>query len=126
MDAVSNASLKILEIGWGRMVVERIGSGKDFKLWPGGGRPWDWSEFGTGHSRGIQVEDVKELIAHGARVIVLTRGMLLRLRVPDKTIHFLEKNDIEVIVASTKQGVKMYNEHVEKNIPVGGLFHCTC
>lgn len=126
MDTQPNASPRILSFGWGKMEVEQLGWGKDFKLWPGGGRPWDWSEFGTGHSRGIQVEDVKELISHGARVIVLTRGVLLRLRVPDKTMNFIEKNNVEVVVASTKQGVKIYNEYVGKQVPVAGLFHSTC
>lgn len=28
----------------GHMEVEGIGEGKDFKLYPGGGREWDWSE----------------------------------------------------------------------------------
>jgi len=121
-----NASPKILSSQWGKMEVEQLGSGRDFKLWPGGGREWDWGESGTGHARGIQVDDVKEIISHGAKVIILTRGVLMRLKVPDKTLHFAENNDVEVIVTSTKKGVKLYNEYVEKNIPVGGLFHSTC
>ena len=32
------ASPRIRELSWGRMVVEDVGPGKDFKLWPGGGR----------------------------------------------------------------------------------------
>lgn len=126
MDTEGNTSPLILSLSWGHMEVERLGRGKDFKLWPGGGRPWDWSEFGTGHSRGIQVDDVKELIAHDPKVIILTRGMMLRLRVPDRIRHFIEKNNVEVIVASTRDGVKIYNEYVEKNVPVAGLFHSTC
>jgi len=126
MDDNRNCSPRILSLGWGRMEVEMLGNGKDFKLWPGGGRPWNWSETGTGHSRGIQIDDVRELIEHGAKVIILTRGMLLRLRVPDRTRHFLEKYNIQVVVASTKEGVKIYNEYSEKNVPVAGLFHSTC
>jgi len=30
------------------MEVEGIGAGKDFKLYPGGGREWDWNETGPG------------------------------------------------------------------------------
>jgi hypothetical protein len=126
MDSHGNASPRILSIGWGQMEIEQLGKGRDFKLWPGGGRQWDWSEFGTGHSRGIQVDDVKELISNGARVIILTRGVLSRLKVPDKTRFFIQERDIELIVVPTKQGVKIYNEYVDKNVPVGGLFHSTC
>ena len=31
------------------MTVAGLGDGKDFKLWPGGGRAWDWRETGTHH-----------------------------------------------------------------------------
>ena len=71
---------KILTLGWGVMEVEDLGRGKDFKLWPGGGRPWDWSETGTHHRPGIQKTDVEELLAHGARHVVLSRGQLCQLQ----------------------------------------------
>ena len=35
------------------MEVEGLGAGKDFKLYPGGGREWDWSETGMRHAPGI-------------------------------------------------------------------------
>jgi len=126
MESNDKASPMILAIGWGRIETDRLGTGKDFKLWPGGGRTWDWNESGTSHSRGIQVNDVKELVEHGAKVVILTRGMLLRLRVPDRVRHYLERQKVEVVVASTKDGVKIYNDYVEKKVPVAGLFHSTC
>lgn len=116
----------ILTLSWGKMEVEHLGHGKDFKLWPGGGRAWDWGEAGTSHTGGIQIEDVKELVEHGAKVIVLTRGMLLRLRVPDRVRDYLESRNIEVVVASTKAGMKIYNDYAAKSVPVAGLFHSTC
>ncbi len=120
------ASPKILAVSWGRMEIEELGQGKDFKLWPGGGRHWDWSEFGTGHVRGVQIGDVEELVVKGARVVVLTRGVLSRLRIPDKTREFLEKSGVKVEVVPTKKGVALYNAYVEKGVAVGGLFHSTC
>ena len=61
------ASPRISSISWGRMEVEGVGSAKDFKLWPGGGRPWDWNETGTRHEPGIQPADVEELLEQEAR-----------------------------------------------------------
>lgn len=60
-------SPRILAVSWGRMEVEGIGAGKDFRLYPGGGREWDWNETGTGtgDSPGIQHADLDELLAHG-------------------------------------------------------------
>jgi hypothetical protein len=34
-------------VSWGRMQVEGLDVGKDFKLYPGGRRPWDWAETDT-------------------------------------------------------------------------------
>jgi hypothetical protein len=119
-------SPKILSFQWGSMEIEGIGSGKDFKLWPGGGRPWDWNESGTAHSPGILVADVEELVSSGCNVVVLTQGMSSRLKVPTETLEYLRSKNIEPIVSNTEDGVKIYNEYVDRDILVGGLFHSTC
>lgn len=119
-------SPKILSLGWGKMDVENLGKGRDFKLWPGGGCSWDWNCNGTSHSRGIQLEDIEDLLEHGAKTVVLTRGMLLRLRVPDRVKQYLEAKGVDVVIASTKEGVKVYNEYAERGVRVAGLFHSTC
>jgi hypothetical protein len=41
------------------MEIDGLGKGKDFKLWPGGGRPRDWRETGTHQVPGIQPADVQ-------------------------------------------------------------------
>lgn len=105
------------------MVVEGLGEGKDFKLWPGGGRPWDWNETGTRHDPGIQPADVRELLDHGCTVIVLSRGMDLVLQTAPETFELLK--DIEVVHAETTAAVARYNELAETTA-VGGLFHTTC
>lgn len=116
----------IRTIKWGRMDIEHLGSGKDFKLWPGGGRPWNWQETGTRHSPGIQVADVRELVDHGCQSIVLTKGILSRLKIPAETTTYLERLNIEIHVASTKKGVAIYNALAADGQAVGGLFHSTC
>jgi hypothetical protein len=119
-------SPKILSAKWGSMEVENIGKGKDFKLWPGGGRSWDWSEHGTGHSQGIQPGDCEELIHKGCRIVVLSRGVLYRLKVSEETLAYLNKNGVEVVVEETKKAVKTYNALAAQGKAVGGLFHSTC
>ena len=47
------------------MEVEPLGTGKDFELYPLGGRPWDWDETDAGHVAGVQPVDVEELAACG-------------------------------------------------------------
>lgn len=122
----SALSPKILKVKWGRMEVETLGRGKDFILWPGGGRSWDWRETGTRHSPGIQIGDCEELLNKGCQVVVLSRGMLLRLKVPPQSIEYLEQNGVEVVVAETKKAAAAYNSLIDEGKAVGGFFHSTC
>jgi hypothetical protein len=118
-------SPKILAVCWGHMEVEGIGAGKDFKLYPGGGREWDWDETGTRHSPGIQPADVEELLAHGATAVVLSLGMNRRLQVDPRTLDYLDDWSAAAHVAETREAVKIYNDLAE-GVPVAGLFHSTC
>ena len=107
------------------MEVEGVGTGKDFKLYPGGGRAWDWSETGTHHVPGIQPADVAELLEHGSEVIVLSRGMQLVLQTCPETLATLRDRGLTVHVEETGAAVALYNE-LAKQHAVGGLFHSTC
>ena len=118
-------SPRITHISWGRMEVEGVGSGKDFKLYPGGGRAWDWNETGTRHVPGIQPADVVELLDRGSQVVVLTRGMELVLQTCPETLALLQQRGIPVHVEETRAAVALYNELAE-HTRVGGLFHSTC
>lgn len=119
-------SPRITKLSWGTMTVEGVGSGKDFKLWPGGGREWDWAETRTHHVPGIQPADVAELVDNGCTTIVLTRGMLLRLQTADETLEMLDRRGIKVHITETKAAVRIYNDLAANGETVGGLFHSTC
>ena len=115
----------VTRVAWGRMEAEGLALAKDLKLWPGGGRPWDWTETGTHHVPGIQPADVEELLEAGSLVIVLSRGMQLRLETCPETLRALEEAGIGVHVAETSEAVALYNR-LALTEPVGGLFHSTC
>ncbi len=125
MKASSLRSPRITHISWGRMEAEGLGVGRDFKLWPGGGREWDWSETNTHHVPGIQPAELQELLEKGSKVVVLTRGMLLVLQTCPETLEMLKEKGIAVHVEETKAAVELYNKLAETE-PVGGLFHSTC
>jgi hypothetical protein len=123
---VSDArSPKVLSVSWGEVVVEGLGSFKDVKLWPGGGRAWDWTETGTRHQPGIQRADVGELLEHGARVVVLSRGMERRLLTLQDTLDHLVELGCDVHVEETQAAVELYNQ-VARSQPAGCLIHSTC
>lgn len=116
----------ISRISWGRMEVAGVGVGKDFKLWPGGGREWDWRETDTHHVPGIQPADIQELLDNGCETIVLSRGMLLMLQTCKETLELLKNRHIPVQIAETKAAAEIYNGLASRGEAVGGLFHSTC
>lgn len=126
MNRTDTHSPLIERLSWGRMTVDGVGSGKDFKLWPGGGRAWDWNETGTRHRPGIQPADVQELLDRSATVIVLSRGMLLQLQTCPETLELLEQQGISIHVQETKKAAVTYNRLAVQGERVGGLFHSTC
>ena len=126
MDKHNCQSPIINNLAWGKMSIDGLGSGKDYKLWPGGGRDWDWTETGTHHVPGIQPEDVEELLANGARVVVLSQGQMQRLKTCPQTLAVLKARGIDVHMTETRQAVKLYNRLARQGEAVGGLFHSTC
>ena len=125
MEQSTAASPRITRVSWGRMEVEGLGQGKDFKLYPGGGREWDWAETGTQHVPGIQPSDVQELLDHSARAVVLSRGMQRMLQVCPETLELLRGRGVAFHVEETRAAVDLYNKLAEDEL-VGGLFHSTC
>ncbi|GII92803.1 Mth938-like domain-containing protein [Sinosporangium siamense] len=118
-------SPRINHLSSGLMEVDGLEPGKDFKLYPGGGREWDWGETGTRHSPGVQPADVMELLDHGCTVIVLSRGIQSRLEVMPATVKLLEEHGVAVHVEETTRAVEIYNR-LAGGEQVGGLFHSTC
>lgn len=127
MSTTVNGSPRITHISWGCLEIEgREQPFKDAKLYPGGARAWDWNETGTSHTPGIQPADVDELLDHGAEVVVLSRGMNERLKVKPETLQMLGDRGIESHVLETTEAVRRYNDLLDADEPVGGLFHSTC
>jgi len=119
-------SPKILSSGWGKIEIESLGMFKDVKLWPGGGSAWDWRVHGTDHTSGVQPAELTELIDAGCLHVILSRGRLKRLHIPETTVKQLEKLGVKTYVLDTKKAISTYNELVERGEPAGGLFHTTC
>ncbi|MBX2802490.1 MAG: hypothetical protein KTR31_32720 [Myxococcales bacterium] len=118
-------SPSIVDSGWGTVEVDGWGTFRDAKLFPGGAREWDWDETGTQHRPGIQVADVVELIASGARVVVLSQGRNERLGVPAKTVDWLCAQGVGVHVLPTPEAIDTYNA-LASSERVAALIHSTC
>jgi len=122
---MSAQSPRITAIEWGHIETEDGQRYKDAKLWPGGGREWDWRETGTRHRPGVQPADADELVEHGAEEVVLSQGMYEALGVPEATVDAIRRQGARVHVAETREAVELYNQLVQTS-RVAGLFHSTC
>ena len=118
-------SPKITKLSWGKIEIHGNRIFKDVKLFPGGCRKWDWRETGTEHFPGVQYSDVQELLDNGANTIILSRGVLGRLKVTKEMIDKLVSDGIIVHIIKTNKAVKLYNELL-KTDRVGALIHTTC
>jgi hypothetical protein len=118
-------SPRITGFSWGRLDVDGDRSFKDAKLFPGGAREWNWRETGTAHDPGIQPADIEELLEHGADVVVLSKGVMERLRICPETLEMLKNRGVVAHVLQTEEAIRLYNE-LQRHQRVGGLFHSTC
>lgn len=118
-------SPKITKLSWGNIEIVGNQIFKDVKLFPGGCREWNWQETGTNHSPGIQLSDVQELLDNGAKVVILSRGVLGRLKVQKEVVEKLESNGFTVHILKTKEAIKLYND-LTISEAVGALIHTTC
>ncbi len=122
---MESVSPRVTKLSWGRIEIEGNLVFKDVKLFPGGCRQWNWRETGTEHYPGIQYSDIKELVENGAKTIILSRGVLGRLKVQRGVVEKLESDGFIVHVLKTKEAVKLYND-LSKSDAVGALIHTTC
>lgn len=118
-------SPKITDHGWGSIEVEGLGKGRDFILYPGGGKAWDWNETGTSHQGGIQRAEIELLLEKGSEVIILSQGFNGRLLISEEAMDLLESSGVEYSILKTEEAIAEYNRLTSER-KVGGLFHSTC
>lgn len=118
-------SPKIIHLEWGSIETD-VGRFKDVKLWPGGGREWDWRETGTSHRPGVQPADVTEILEHGVARIIVGSGHTGRLSVPAETYRTVEQGGAILEVSESAEAVDRYNAAAERREAVAALIHSTC
>lgn len=115
----------ITDSSWGS-VETSVGTFRDAKLWPGGGRNWDWNETGTEHRPGVQAADLEELLEQGAELVIVGRGRRERLGVTDEAADHLEQAGVGLEALETGAAIDRYNHLAEDGRMVGALIHSTC
>ena len=126
---MNNKKGPITHISWGQIEVTLNGKKhtfKDCKVWTHGAKEWNWSLTGTHHQPGIQPADIAEIVAQGIEIMILSRGMELRLHTCPETEEMLRLQGITYYIEETKQAVALFNQLAQQGKRVGGIFHSTC
>ncbi len=113
------------DLSWGRVEVQGFPTFKDVVLYPGGARVWDWRETGTRHVPGIQPADIEVLLTSGVEVVILSRGMDLRLQTCPETLALLDARGVMTHVLQSQEAIALYNR-LRRSERVGALIHSTC
>ena len=71
---MTELSPRVVDHGWGYLEISGLGRLRDAKLWPGGGRAWDWGETGTDRSREGRARAPPSVRHDTARRLVETAG----------------------------------------------------
>jgi hypothetical protein len=123
--AASRPSSLIRAFRWG-MIEDGAGRAfKDARLYPGGSESWDWNKTGTHHKPGIQIADFEDLLRLRPSSVILTRGVCLKLEVPQVTVDAARATGAEVLVLQSEDAVAEYNRRARRETVVA-LIHSTC
>lgn len=76
-----------------------------------------------GHS--LSPEDLCEVVAASPSTLILSRGALGMMRVPEETEKFLAAKGIRLVALRTGAAVEEYTRHAD-DPGVVGAFHPTC
>ncbi len=122
----------IQEVSWGRFVIKGrehakrsdgtiIGAGKDIRLI--GEHLESWSER-RGHR--LTMEMVEKAVQADIDTLIIGNGFLGAVEVPEEVKEFIRRQGKELIVATTPEACRMYNERFRRGEKVALLAHGTC
>lgn len=115
--------MRIDEYHFGKMVID--GQAYDFDLMICGEELYQnwWRK--EGHR--LCLDDLKWMLERNPEILIIGKGNVGCMEVPNDVVEELDKRGIEVRTANTGQAVAIYNEIAGKETrKIGATFHLTC
>ena len=81
-----------------------------------------WRE--NGHT--VLLQDLGDIVDESPEVLVVGRGKLGAMKIPQATIDAVEEAGIQLIDARTEEAIEVYNQIAHTGKHVVGAFHLTC
>lgn len=117
--------MEITKLVWGQITLSNNTVYKDCIVTPKWVKEWDWRLDGTNHNPGITIDAVKNLTGC-CDVIIISRGMDLKLKTRSDTEDYLKLIEKEYYILESRQAASEYNKRVKNSEKVGLLLHSTC
>jgi hypothetical protein len=114
--------MQITECRFGRLTIDGVSYDRDVIIHNGRVYP-DWYRK-KGHS--LSMDDLEIILTGPPEVLVLGRGHLKVMRVPDGTRAALAEHGIEPIDLSTPKAVARFMELLPGDRRVSAAFHLSC
>jgi len=114
--------MEITECRFGRLTIDGVTYDKDLIIHDGRVHP-NWFRK-KGHS--LFPEDLSVVLLNPPEVLVVGRGHMKVMRVPDETRVALAERGVELVDLSTPHAVARFMELVAENRRVSAAFHLTC
>jgi len=78
-----------------------------------------------GHN--LCIDDLREVLEEDIDILIIGTGYYGFMKVPEKVVNKLKENGIDVIVKSTREACKVFNEmSSSKDKKIAAAFHLTC
>ncbi len=77
--------------------------------------------YGTSHQ--VSLDEIQDVYAQGARLLVVGTGQFDQLRLSKEAQAYLDQRECEAILLATPAAMERWNETESQAI---GLFHITC
>ena len=112
----------ISDYSFGRIVVQGRTYTNDIKIVDGTTVPDWWRR--RGHS--VEIEDVQDILDSKTTILVIGKGQPGYMRTTDALRERLEKNNIRLIEAPTREAVRTFNRLCNEGERVSAGFHVSC
>jgi hypothetical protein len=118
--------MKIQETTFGSIIIGDKTYQHDVVIEPGGAvrkrkKKLSKRVYGTSHK--VSLQEMQDVCAQGARLLIVGTGQYDQLRLSKKAQAYLDEQDCEAVLLATPEALERWNEAEGQAI---GLFHITC
>lgn len=113
--------MKVEDYSFGRIVIRGRVYTNDVIIYPERVEaPWRRER---GHE--VSLDDIGDILAQAAQHVIIGTGFSGRMRVPETVLSALREYGAEVVIARTREAVRIYNDEADGPLAVAAL-HLTC